>query len=81
MLLLVNLFQLEQELNYIDILLEKEFMEDDASEFLEDKLLEDGEDTVIDNQEEAITPIEEFESLDDEECTPEIEEIDEESEE
>ena len=56
-------------------------MEDDASEFLEDKLLEDGEDTVIDNQEETITPIEEFESLDDEESTPEIEEIDEESEE
>ena len=70
-----------KEYNDIDILLEKEFMEDDASEFLEDKLLEDGEDTVIDNQEETITPIEEFESLDDEESTPEIEEIDEESEE
>ena len=70
-----------REYSDIDILLEKEFMEDDASEFLEDKLLEDGEDTVIDNQEETITPIEEFESLDDEESTPEIEEIDEESEE
>ena len=32
-----------KEYSDIDIYLEKEFMEDDASEFLEDKLLEDGE--------------------------------------
>ena len=31
-----------KEYNDIDIYLEKEFMEDDASEFLEDKLMEDG---------------------------------------
>ena len=38
-----------KEYNDIDIYLEKEFMEDDASEFLEDKLMEDGKEVQEDD--------------------------------
>ena len=44
-----------KEYSDIDIYLEKEFMEDDASEFLEDKLLEEGETASAENQETEVT--------------------------
>ena len=49
-----------REYSDIDLYLEKEFMDDDASEFLEDKLLEDGE-TIdeIENDNTSNTEVEE----------------------
>ena len=43
-----------KEYSDIDIYLEKEFMEDDASEFLEDKLMEDGEEAGVEEGSETI---------------------------
>ena len=49
-----------REYSDIDLYLEKEFMDDDASEFLEDKLLEDGETTdEIENDDTSNTEVEE----------------------
>ena len=52
-----------KEYNDIDVYLEKEFMEDDASEFLEDKLMEDEGDSLELEDDSINTEVQEIDDI------------------